>query len=127
MYKKLFLIVILIGLLSACGGKEESSNSSAVEFGTTQEVAPPTLSDLDQRGLDLLREKTNAFDNTPDKTVLDTAEAMCEAVDEGRSIEDVAFDASQNYGLDAGAFVAVAVQIRCMQHMPELKAWVANG
>ena len=128
MFKKLFLLFVIVGLLSACGGKEaesaDTNAGSAVEFGDPASEAEKSM---EEKGLDLLHQQTDAFDNVPDDTVTKTSEALCASLDKGSSIEDVAWDAIEVYGPDAGALVALAVLVHCPEYESEFEAWTSGS
>jgi hypothetical protein len=128
MFKKLFLLLVIVGLLSACGGQEaepsDTNAGSAVEFGDPTSEAEKSP---EEKGLDILREQTDAFDNVPDDTITNTSEALCASLDKGSSVESVAWDAIEVYGPDAGALVALAVMVHCPEYESDLEAWFATS
>lgn len=127
MFKKLFIILVLIGFLSACKTGEAPSDeptdepSSAVDFDRSDDSND---SAFDEKALSLLREQTDAFDEVPDGLIMDTAVAMCDELDNGATMDDIAWEVIKEFGPDGGAFMAVAAQTRCPEYIPDLEAWI---
>lgn len=128
MFKKLLIILVLVGFLSACGGGSgESSDTNAgssVEFGSPEEDAAKSM---EEKGLELLRQQTDAFDNVPDESILATGKALCASLDKGSSVQDVAWDAIGVYGPDAGALVALAILVQCPEYEADFNRWTATS
>lgn len=129
MLKKFLLIFVLVGLLSACGGGSDETNNDSNAGSTVQfdDPAAEAEKSMEEKGLELLRQQTDSFDQVPDESILATGKALCASLDKGSSIEDVAWDAIEVYGPDAGALVSLAVLIQCPEYESDLNAWTSGS
>lgn len=134
------ITALVLGLaltFSACSGETESKPAEPVTVTaepSTPEItevapeppttsAPPTTpveppSSDDAIFLQVLRDGTNSWDSVPDADVIELAQLMCGAWDNGASFEEIAqvlLDSgySQN---EAGYFIGAGTETYCPEH-----------
>ena len=106
--RKLALVIVCVGLLSACGSTQSAPAPEVTKTVTVVEPAPvvpepaPASNDTDEM-LDMIRAADPMFYSVEDSQIIETAYLFCEALQSGSSIGEIGAIAAETIGTDAAA------------------------
>lgn len=101
--RKLALVVVCVGLLTACGGSTQAT-PEVTKTVTVVEPAPvaPASSDTEEM-LDMIRAADSSFYTIDDAQIIETAYIFCDTLRSGSSLADIGAIAADTIGVDAAA------------------------